>query len=112
MKKPIVRAALAASLFTFVPSAFAHPGRPPLTIAVYGDAPYGTNPTDQTQTNATPAFIDAVNADPDVSLVIHVGDIHSGKQYCTEAYDRAVLGLWDAFERGGWPLLVRYLKLD
>ena len=72
-------------------------GRRPLTVAVYGDAPYGTSPTDTTQTAATPAFIDAINADPDVSLVMHVGDIHSGSQYCTEAYDRQVFDLWKAF---------------
>ena len=42
-------------------------GRKPLTVAVYGDAPYGTSPTDTTQTAATPAFIDTINADPDVS---------------------------------------------
>jgi hypothetical protein len=69
-----------------------------LTLAVYGDAPYGTNPTDTAEFDATPAFIDAVNRDPAVDLVMHVGDIHSGKQYCTEAYDRAVAGLWTQFK--------------
>ena len=64
------------------------------TMAVYGDAPYGTTPTDTAEFTATPAFIDSINADPDVSTVVHVGDIHSGKQYCTEAYDRSVYGLW------------------
>jgi hypothetical protein len=68
-----------------------------LTIAAYGDAPYGTTPTDTAETDATPAFIAAVNADPKVTEVIHVGDIHSGKQYCTEAYDRQIFGLWQAF---------------
>ena len=68
-----------------------------LSIAVYGDAPYGTTPTDTTETDATPSFIRAINADPAVSLVLHVGDIHSGKQYCTEAYDRTVFDLWRAF---------------
>ena len=53
------------------------------TLAVYGDAPYGTTPTDTAETLATPAFIALVNADPDVALVVHVGDIHSGKQFCT-----------------------------
>jgi hypothetical protein len=67
------------------------------TYAVYGDAPYGVNPTDTSETTATPAFIDAVNADPDVSTVLHVGDIHSGKQYCTEAYDRQIADLWSRF---------------
>ena len=68
-----------------------------LTLAVYGDAPYGTTPTDTAEFEATPAFIDSVNADPDVSSAVHVGDIHSGKQYCTEAYDRSIKALWDGF---------------
>jgi hypothetical protein len=68
-----------------------------LNIAVYGDAPYGTAPTDTSEFDATPAFIDSINADRDVSLVLQVGDIHSGKQFCTEAYNRSVYGLWTAF---------------
>ena len=68
------------------------------TVAVYGDAPYGTSPTDNSEFVATPAFIDSINADPDVALVMHVGDIHSGKQYCTEAYDRAIFDLWQRFD--------------
>jgi hypothetical protein len=70
----------------------------PLTVAVYGDAPYGVNPADTSQFAATPAFIDAVNRDPKVRLVVHVGDIHSGKQFCTEAYDRSVANLWTQFK--------------
>jgi hypothetical protein len=69
-----------------------------LTIAVYGDSPYGTTPTDTAEFLATPAFIDSINTDPKVSLVTHVGDIHSGKQFCTEAYDRAIYALWTAFK--------------
>ena len=68
------------------------------TYAVYGDAPYGTTPADTSEFDATPAFVDSVNADPDVSSVVHVGDIHSGKQFCTEAYDRAVYQLWTRFQ--------------
>jgi len=68
------------------------------TIAVYGDAPYGTTPTDTSQTLATPAFINAVNADPLVSLVLHVGDIHSGKQFCTQAYDQTIFDLWKSYQ--------------
>jgi hypothetical protein len=70
----------------------------PLTIAVYGDAPYGTTPTDTTEFNATPAFIDSVNDDPQVRLILHVGDIHSGKQFCTQAYDQSVYDLWTGFK--------------
>ncbi len=68
-----------------------------LTAAVYGDAPYGTSPSDTSQFQATPAFIDAVNADPKVQLVMQVGDIHSGKQYCTAAYNQSILDLWARF---------------
>jgi len=70
----------------------------PLTVAVYGDAPYGTSPTDTAQKNATPAFIASINADPDVSLVLNVGDIHSGKQFCTQAYDQEISDLWSQFQ--------------
>lgn len=68
------------------------------TLAIFGDAPYGTTPTDTAQFAAMPAFIDAINADRDVSMAIHVGDIHSGSQYCTEAYDRSVYALWTRFQ--------------
>jgi hypothetical protein len=69
----------------------------PQTIAVYGDAPYGATATDTSQTLATPAFIDAVNRDKKVKLVLHVGDIHSGKQLCTFGYDNAIYDLWTKF---------------
>lgn len=69
-----------------------------LTVAVYGDSPYGTSPTDTTETDKTPAFIASINADPKVDLVLHVGDIHSGSQFCTEAYDRTIYDLWTAFK--------------
>jgi hypothetical protein len=67
------------------------------TLAVYGDAPYGTFQGDTAELGATPAFIDSVNADPDVGTVIQVGDIHSGKQYCTAAYDRSIADLWSRY---------------
>jgi hypothetical protein len=69
-----------------------------ITLAVYGDSPYGLKQGDTAQLLATPAFIGSINADPDVSLVLHAGDIHSGKEWCTVAYDTAVRGLWDAFQ--------------
>src|SRR3954447_11299032 len=67
------------------------------TYAVYGDAPYGTTPTDTSETDATPAFIAAVNADKAVSTILHVGDIHSGSQFCTQAYDQQIADLWTGF---------------
>ena len=74
-----------------------NPRAPGLTLAVYGDSPYGTTPTDTAQLDATPGFIASINADPDVSLVTQIGDIHSGKQYCTLAYDQSVYDLWTKF---------------
>jgi len=69
-----------------------------LTVAVYGDAPYGVTPTDDSQTLATPAFIQSINDDPKVDLVFHVGDIHSGKQFCTKAYDQVLADLGTALK--------------
>lgn len=68
-----------------------------LHFAVFGDAPYGTTPTDQAQFLATPAFIDSINADASLAVALHVGDIHSGKQYCTLAYDQSIYDRWSAF---------------
>ena len=71
---------------------------PKTTVAVIGDVPYGTSPTDNAQVLANPVFIAAINSDADVSTVLHVGDIHSGKSYCTEAYNRTVFDQWKAFK--------------
>jgi hypothetical protein len=105
MKKIItVGAAVAALTMMSTAVAVAGNGSPidtgsanALTMAVYGDSPYGISPADTSQFDATPAFITSINADPKVDLVLHVGDIHSGKQYCTEAYDRSVFNLWSKF---------------
>jgi hypothetical protein len=94
-----VTAALLTAAFSAGPAAAGPPPKPhaPLTIAVYGDSPYGTSPTDTAEFNRTPQLVQSINSDPDVSLVMHVGDIHSGSQYCTEAYDRSIYDLWTMF---------------
>jgi hypothetical protein len=61
------------------------------------DSPDGPNPGDPRQLLATPAFIEAVNRDRKVELVLHSGDIHSGAGYCTLAYDQRILDLWAEF---------------
>jgi hypothetical protein len=113
MKTTLCAAAvLAAGVAAMTPlSASAHT----FNLAVYGDAPYGCkagecpagyspdtkdgpNPGDPRQIEATPAFISAINADPLVRLVFHVGDIHSGSQFCTLAYNRTVFKLWGDFK--------------
>jgi hypothetical protein len=83
---------------TAVPVAPAEPVVPVSSFAVIGDMPYGTTPTDDSQFLANPAFINAINSDTDVSVVLHVGDIHSGKQYCTSAYNQSVANQWKAFK--------------
>jgi hypothetical protein len=66
-------------------------------LAVFGDAPYGASNSDTAAFDATPAFIGEINHDPKVGLVAHVGDIHSGSQRCTVAYDQSVADMWKAF---------------
>ena len=61
-------------------AAVAAPPTKPLTVAVFGDWPYSST----SKANA-PLLYNSVNNDPDVRLVVHVGDIHSGSQPCTGA---------------------------
>jgi hypothetical protein len=115
MRKLFAGAVLAAAaLLSFAMLASAGDGKGdlrsggdgPLTLAVYGDAPYSNVAADYTKTppnetgqfDATPAFIGAVNADKKVKLVLFAGDIHSGKQPCTFAYDRSIADLWSTFK--------------
>lgn len=115
MKKILFPVLFLASVLSATTSVIADNGNPinpysanSLTLAVYGDAPYGAkgsladtpdgpNPHDPAQIDATPAFINAVNHDPKVDLVLHVGDIHSGSQYCTVAYNNLIYNLWTQF---------------
>ncbi len=111
MKRAALAAVICSALAVLMPSlsATAAPPAPPAvsTFTVYGDAPYG-NPTvinadgsitvDTSQFDAIPGFIDSINADTNVGGVIHVGDIHSGKQFCTEAYDQAIAAQWTRFQ--------------
>lgn len=103
MRKMIIFSVLGAGLLTGLAASggtagpFDPKGSGTLTIAAYGDSPYGTNPTDTAEFEASPAFIASINADTAVDLVLHVGDIHSGKQYCTAPYDLSIYDLWTAF---------------
>jgi hypothetical protein len=56
-----------------------------ITVAVYGDWPYADAAGNRFLLENAPLLINSVNADSDVSLVIHVGDIHSGSEPCTSA---------------------------
>jgi hypothetical protein len=98
---------LAAALVPAVAaSAAAKPSAGPLTLAVYGDSPYGNTPwapgniaANRWQQDETAAFIDTINQDSSVSEVIHVGDVHSGKQACTSGYDDEIAALWQGFQK-------------
>jgi hypothetical protein len=81
----------------------------PLTVAVFGDWPY----SNALLTNA-PLLYNSVNNDPDVSLVIHVGDIHSGSMPCTGAGLSPIppgsvpgwnLGIFNIFQKFTDPLI-------
>jgi hypothetical protein len=69
------------------------------TIAMIGDVPYGTTPTDATESLLHPGFISAINADQDAQFVMHVGDIHSGKQFCTMAYDLQIFNDYKSWKK-------------
>lgn len=76
-----------------------------VTVAVFGDWPYS-----QALLNNSQLLVDSVNADAEVSSVIHVGDIHSGSMPCTSAailpplatsnpgWNQAVFGVFQKFK--------------
>jgi len=82
MKNSITTAALAASLaVSLAAPAGAQPAKPvpkPATYAVIGDWPYSKVLLDSAR-----SLIDSINADPQVELVLHIGDIRSGSMPCT-----------------------------
>lgn len=83
MKRLLLASAMLATAFiandSLTTQASATPNNS-FTIAVFGDWPYNLN-----LLNNAPLLINSINSDPAVSLVIHVGDIHSGSMPCTSA---------------------------
>jgi hypothetical protein len=102
---PISTLALAATLtlgaMLVAPDARAEPvhesGHRSYTFAVIGDVPYG----DPAQAHF-PAFVAGINADPDVQMVTHLGDIKSGSTTCDDQRFATVRKDFDGLEdRGG-----------
>ncbi|MBA2769943.1 MAG: metallophosphoesterase, partial [Sporichthyaceae bacterium] len=62
-------------------------------VAVLGDTPYGDE-----QRVQFPALVDAVNADPQVRLVLHAGDVKSGSSTCDDVRFADLAALFDTFE--------------
>jgi Calcineurin-like phosphoesterase len=65
----------------------------PLDIAVIGDTPYG---------NAAialfPTMVRAIDGDPKVREVVHVGDLKSGSEPCSDGRFQVSLNLFNAFK--------------
>ena len=64
-----------------------------LTLAVIGDTPYGAEQLEQ-----FPALVVDINADPEVDLTLHVGDIKSGSTQCSDAYFQTISSLSETFK--------------
>jgi hypothetical protein len=99
MKKVLALGMVAVALAIAAAGAAAGTNPNTLTLAVFGDSPY-LDPLfpAHAEFNATPAFIKTINDDSSVQDVIFVGDIHSGSEPCTAAYDQSIYNLWTAFK--------------
>jgi hypothetical protein len=64
-----------------------------ITMAVIGDVPYGAE-----QEAIFGDLIDAVNDDPKVRTVVHVGDIKNGSTPCTDERFLSVRAAFDMFK--------------
>jgi len=97
---PVTTLALAATLalgaVVAVPEAKAATAddarKPASTFAVIGDVPYGTAAEEH-----FPTFVQGINADPDVTMVTHLGDIKSGSTTCTDERFERVRHDFDGF---------------
>ena len=61
-------------------------------FAVIGDVPYGA-----AQIAAFPSMVDRINAEPGLSLAVHVGDIKNGSSPCTDSYNSMIRTQFDRF---------------
>jgi len=66
---------------------------PPSTLAIIGDSPYGA-----AQLVAFPGLVDRINADPNVSTVLHLGDVKNGSSVCSDSYFEQIRTQFDRFQ--------------
>jgi hypothetical protein len=93
MRRILLAVGLAALLVPAAASAKTHPTRPATsTLAIIGDIPYGDPLIAE-----FPQDIRELNADPDVSRVIHLGDIKNGSSRCDTTYFQARLADFQTF---------------
>lgn len=65
----------------------------PLVFALIGDTPYG-----DVERMQCPALVDHINADPDVEMVLHAGDVKDGRSTCSDQRFADLTALFDTFE--------------
>ncbi|MEA3183652.1 MAG: hypothetical protein QOJ74_129 [Ilumatobacteraceae bacterium] len=95
MKKTIAAALVLGGLVASTTAggdAHASPQHEGFTFAVIGDIPYGA-----AQIANFPNVISQINADRDVRLVMHAGDIKSGSSLCTDEYFALIRSEFDQF---------------
>jgi hypothetical protein len=68
------------------------PLKPTTTYAIIGDTPYGA-----AQIANFPNDIKAINNDPSVQLVVHLGDIKDGSSRCDTSYFQQIRSTFDTF---------------
>ncbi|EWS99956.1 hypothetical protein N865_19595 [Intrasporangium oryzae NRRL B-24470] len=96
-RTPLAAVAVAAVLLAVPAAAVASdaPGQQKdghYSFGVIGDVPYGS-----AQVAAFPGMVDRINAEPDLSLTFHVGDIKNGSTACTNAYFSFIRAQFDRF---------------
>lgn len=100
--KRLSRTLVAAASVAAITSATAAPaaaggnaGRSPnsVTLAVIGDVPYG-----DVQEATVGTLVSAINNDPKVRQVVHVGDFKSGSTTCTDERFDAARATFDSFD--------------
>lgn len=65
----------------------------PLDIAVIGDTPYGS-----AAIGLFPTIVDAINRDQKVREVVHIGDLKSGSEQCSDARLQISADLYQTFQ--------------
>jgi Calcineurin-like phosphoesterase len=89
----------ATALIMLAPVTLAATGTPDdgsataVTYAIIGDIPYG-----QPQIANFPNDIDDINGDPQVRLVVHLGDIKNGSSRCDTSYFQTILDELQGFK--------------
>jgi len=76
------------------PPSIAETGTRPYSIALLGDVPYT-----KLQLTQFPRLVDQVNADPDIELVGHLGNIKDSSRPCSDAYFERIQSEFERFDK-------------